>query len=850
MTVVASLYGRNTRRNPRTAMSQFCNGTNSNYIETVVRNDMALNGSSNLQVDDALEFAVNFETVRCCVCMEPIGVWEPRVVCIVCTDSSVCRTCLFQCVNHRLLRCPICVSEGFSRFCFEFLLTEFCMIDVHFTSQFDFLQFLTSHRLSVDEDGLLICTPIVPGVDQQFVVHSQLNGNNGEWTNTDDMQPLRGRHIRNMAAQGIPVVDGQPRGPFLPRPVGVQRRARRDAGAPFADNNPFAVLADGAVPAIEAGHRGGVNRPPREMVEPEVHWQVRLPANCPFPVYYDGEHYSNLPTHPLLDPDVVVQDVIRSGPGWLVTKRGKGKAELTRPVVLPVDLHSYRNVEGKLYREVHDWVLVPIMTKVRRLVGGCEVTDKIAKAASSVAFKEVSCAPVDIQEFAIKSVSLALRVQQQAYDLRIVESADMPLFVGAERTPNAEVNALPIVREARGRPFVLMDSDAPVIAYPHRSDYVITNVVGDVDLSLYDEQGGIYTPTERQQGLLAGFEPEELFLWESIPPNKFRTAYANFVGLNAPEFVEYACNAQNLTSGLKRLLAARPGEEHYRWHANEFSKRLFEYEHSCACPITDNTTLCDIERVISGREYSRVYVDAPNDNPCLPLEHEVRDDCFDFMVRQAHLALEKVRRTTIQAVVDSLKTSAHWLYYRGFEAYLSLMEPILGRQCAADIQHVKRKLRQAYVQGVLVHDSENVMVRRLNAAVKRELAKHGKPARLYVSYDAGCMYANELPEYVKMCIDGHHYVTCGAFDFDIYVMAKPRSGILDELFNQMYRQLQVHNSVFIMIYSDDQVYGGNIHGHSFLFNVDISSNDSSQDKPAFAFCALAMACFKDRKSVV
>jgi hypothetical protein len=105
------------------------------------------------------------------------------------------------------------------------------------------------------------------------------------------------------------------------------------------------------------------------------------------------------------------------------------------------------------------------------------------------------------------------------------------------------------------------------------------------------------------------------------------------------------------------------------------------------------------------------------------------------------------------------------------------------------------------------------------------------------------MYANELPEYVKMCLDGHHHISCGAFDFDVFVMAKPKTGILDDIFNQMYRQLELVNSVFIMIYSDDQVYGGNVHGFSFLYNVDISSNDSSQDKPAFLFCALAMACF-------
>jgi hypothetical protein len=289
---------------------------------------------------------------------------------------------------------------------------------------------------------------------------------------------------------------------------------------------------------------------------------VALPDGCAYPIYYDGEQYSSLPTHPLVLPDVIVENVIRSGPGWLVTKRGKGKAELSRSVVVAVDLNAYKNASGDHFPPVRDWVLVPIMAKVRRLVGGCDVTDKIVKAAAAVALKETCQASISIQEFATHSVSLALRVQQQAVDLRIHESREMPVFRGTERHPNEEVNALPIVREERGRPYALFDSEAPIVNFTHRGDYEIRNLVGQASMEQYDEAFGVYTPTERQQGLLAGLEPEELFFWESLPPNKFRTAYTNFVGLNTPEFVEYACNAQNLTSGLKRMLAARDGEEH------------------------------------------------------------------------------------------------------------------------------------------------------------------------------------------------------------------------------------------------------------------------------------------------
>jgi len=273
------------------------------------------------------------------------------------------------------------------------------------------------------------------------------------------------------------------------------------------------------------------------------------------------------------------------------------------------------------------------------------------------------------------------------------------------------------------------------------------------------------------------------------------------------------------------------------------------YQKTLAYPIVEVSVLDQIDSCIQGRHYEEERPLAPADNIMLRDEESFVDDCFDFIVRQAHRVLEQVRRTTIEAAVDKLKTSAHWLYYKGFDAYLSLLEPLLGRLVHADIAHIKRKLRQAYVKGVLCHDDEDIMVRRLNAAVKRELAKFGKPSRLYVTYDRGCMYANELPEYVKMCLDGHHHVTLGDLNFDIYVMAKPRTGILDDLFTQMYQTLGLHNHVFICIYSDDQIYGGNIDGQWFLCNVDVASNDSSQDQPAFQFVGLAMACFSPQRAI-
>jgi len=195
---------------------------------------------------------------------------------------------------------------------------------------------------------------------------------------------------------------------------------------------------------------------------------------------------------------------------------------------------------------------------------------------------------------------------------------------------------------------------------------------------------------------------------------------------------------------------------------------------------------------------------------------------------------------------------AHWKYYSGFCKLLEYMDTDTGRLCNAEIEHVNKKLRQSYVWGVVLHEDEDNMVKRLNACVKKELGKFGKVPRLYVSYDAGCMYANELPELIKVALSTPFFFERGELHptmrATIYIMSKPKEDSLSKLFQELITTTTRVDEVVVAIYSDDSVIAGNIGGVPFGYNVDISSCDASNQSLVFALTGTLLAQIHERRA--
>lgn len=354
------------------------------------------------------------------------------------------------------------------------------------------------------------------------------------------------------------------------------------------------------------------------------------------------------------------------------------------------------------------------------------------------------------------------------------------------------------------------------------------------------------------------------------------------------EFVIYDVNAQNASVALKRIVGARDAENFY--YKQQFSLLAVILDLNPA-ELPGYTSVLDTLRTqhnANNKQFVIGRVGGRDDGFGIPTWHSVptryrevdRDSAralfvsietpfedADAYAAALHWvgtkAADLVANSTYDGLFERIFTKNldkintimhHWSYYSGYEQLLVFLEPFLSREFNASIPHVKKKLREAYVKGVLLHDNADIMVKRLNACVKKEFAKGGgKAPRLFVSYEAGCMYANELPEWTKVLLDNSpnaddphafesfakttlpttHSFRHNCMSCNIYIMAKMHTGSMDAAFNHLIEAMGVVDHMHVLIYSDDSVYVGNIDGKRFAFNVDISSCDSSQGPLVF-----------------
>lgn len=186
----------------------------------------------------------------------------------------------------------------------------------------------------------------------------------------------------------------------------------------------------------------------------------------------------------------------------------------------------------------------------------------------------------------------------------------------------------------------------------------------------------------------------------------------------------------------------------------------------------------------------------------------------------------------------------NWIYLEGWQRYLTFLDCESDRSWHASISHVKKKLREMFVSSEVVHTPTDIMVKAVNAKVKKEFAKYGKVPRLFVTYDAGCMYANELPEYSKICLDGTYSGVCNGVTTEVCIFAKPGSNKLKTELTNAVSAMGRKNFLNILIYSDDSVWSGNVNGVDFAFNVDISSCDSGNKAGVFGLVYILLSNFR------
>jgi len=369
--------------------------------------------------------------------------------------------------------------------------------------------------------------------------------------------------------------------------------------------------------------------------------------------------------------------------------------------------------------------------------------------------------------------------------------------------------------------------------------------------------------------------PYPIFNTQASHYRWYTTQMCRFEG-TGPAFVVYDNTPHNMSLAMKRLIAARPDEDTlYRsqlWLAMQLAYRKKPtsdlanaflqpgYTHTsyiepdilswCKCkpehvgrPVTYRAkgNLPHKVRIGVGDSYHEVVftqqqLDGFEDYP---------DVVLDAIMRPSN----RTSRSHLETIYDLVVNKATKTYYRVYEAYTEYLDAHGARDHAGNIDHIKKRLRQSYVKGVLLHLDEDCMVKSLTACVKREFAKAGKVPRLFIDYSKGCMYASELPEWVKECIDGAYHFTFGSLETRIFIFAKPKASVLQEELNYLISSTtRDHNCYNVLLFSDDSVHAGNVNGVSFAYNVDITSTDSSNATLVFALTANALAKFNRKRA--
>jgi hypothetical protein len=150
------------------------------------------------------------------------------------------------------------------------------------------------------------------------------------------------------------------------------------------------------------------------------------------------------------------------------------------------------------------------------------------------------------------------------------------------------------------------------------------------------------------------------------------------------------------------------------------------------------------------------------------------------------------------------------------------------RDAVTNVPHIKKKLRRQFFDGVELHLDDDPLIKKCQAKFKNEWAKTGKHGRMFVSYDEGSICAPEIIDMVKVgLVRQRKLVHANGITHYIFVCAKPYPGQLTVLFNLCYQALTMQNTVISLIYSDDSVVCGNINSVPFAFNEDVSTCDTS-----------------------
>jgi hypothetical protein len=587
-------------------------------------------------------------------------------------------------------------------------------------------------------------------------------------------------------------------------------------------------------PGVNVGGRGNrqvPNNPPGNAIARQNHDNAArrvldLPAPIPVPLppppvleltfhigtphdkgwFYQGRFF-DVPIFPIT-PQHQNFMVTASGPGWYsidpMIEHRKYKRLLTlsnwESYVVPYYVSNVINHE-RIFILPRDAV-----TAVRVRVKPNQVTDLNMAAIIIALRKEVDGYPQHlVEEFT------EYFVRYLDYARFCVENSKNSVYTN-HRNPYAVLQVYGNNSEAfleYGEPFRMpsVDCDIPFI---FEEDPAI-EIGGDFELE-FDEEGHAHHVLPR--------DPAPGTHW-------YRTVCFSLEG-PVRKFQHYDNSDINASKALKRLLSKNDNHDDRSYWENAASihlQRLLPNWSNAASLICNTDSDPDFQGDPDDLEHDALFL------ACRRVSIFVKDRCC-------------------RSYLDQILGGDHikWAYYSIYVSMLQAAEPWISRNACAQIPHYKKKIRLAFAKKGEGVDTENIMVKRLEAHVKNELAKSGKAPRLYVGYEEGCMYGNELPDYIKMALSEPYVTSVGGHYFTVYLCTKTTLGDLDILFNRIALGMP-KNEHMVIIFSDDSVWAGNNDGVPYAFNCDISACDASVKAAGFAMSLASIAGFDPEKAI-
>jgi hypothetical protein len=612
-----------------------------------------------------------------------------------------------------------------------------------------------------------------------------INGNNGEWTNSDDLDNMlqaAAELERQMARPGHRVEEVNRRN------ANARVNNRPNQGVP---HQPRVVPTNFHVSTRDLNHRG---------------------------YFFENQYYSH-PIYPIIPPGVY-QDFEVFGCGWCKAGEKPRANQYVEAGWHTYEIPEHWTITGRKTRQ--EFVLpLQVIKSIDSKLRLSQITESNLNSATNLIVRTIINLPLhittDIKAYLHQLVLFNFNNHQRlSYGILEIQTEN-PYAVLAEYENDAmdtvdfheprRIYAVPCNENFfyKVDPTIVIEGDTMVEleGTPHRREVIDTNRHG---------------------------HPEDQV------PHWYRTMMFSLEGEN--KFVQYDNSTHNTNKALKRLIAE---EDHHvvrnsceKYFANIFGNTAL----ARSLPHAQDIINC-VNPPMPDQLEAAIVATIHDDKYLMAIDKASNDLC-NFLE-------DRFNRTWIDFALESGLIAGDWLYNTMYLKYMEYVEPIYSRWENANIPHVKKALRQGYVHMRGQFDTDDLMVTRLKANLKNELAKFRKAPRITVGYDAGCMYANELPDFIKACMVKKLYRYVNNHHFHVFLFAKPKMDEIQNVFNDIAKGLS-SDTTYICIYSDDSVWarGG---PDGFSVNVDISACDKSIRSLGFMLSGFSLANFDVERAI-